>query len=110
MDTIANEVRAEIRNAIAAYKAEASVPHVLDYSLEVACVEWPVQIAYYYTPAERMTREHPGCLAEVEIVSIKAGGIDIQDALPREVIRTMLDELGDGKAAPRAQRRGDNDY
>ncbi len=34
-------------------------------------------IEFDYQPAERMTRDYPGCDAEVDVVSVMANGIDI---------------------------------
>jgi hypothetical protein len=112
MDTISyaitQEVRQDLRSAIAEVKAKARAEHMMIYSLEVCCTEWPVEVAYNYFPAERRAWDHPGYPAEVELVSIVANGIDIRDALPKYVIDTILEELGDGK--PAGVRRNSEDY
>jgi hypothetical protein len=79
-------------------------PCVVEHTFELNCMPWTVEVHFDYTPAEPMAFDYPGCLAEVEILSVKASGVDIQDALPRTILDELRHALGHGKTAEEVAR------
>jgi hypothetical protein len=69
--------------------------------------EQTVTVKFDYQPAERTTRDDPGCPAEVSITSVKFRGIDIKPDLCREMITELEQEAFEHMASERWQQDED---
>jgi len=64
------------------------------------CGQWCIDVELYYTPAERATRDDPGCDEEFDIVSITYKGNDISclfesDETMDELIKAIKEYYND---------------
>lgn len=69
--------------------------------------EQTVTVKFDYQPAERTTRDDPGCPEEVSITSVKFRGIDIKPDLCRERITELEQEAFEHMASERWQQDED---
>ena len=72
--------------------------------------EQDVEVEFDYQPAERMTRDDPGCSAEVEITSVKWRGLELISDCCKDLIDALeqaafdyLDGERDSALADRAE-------
>lgn len=54
--------------------------------------EQTVDVEFDYQPAERMTRDDPGCEAEVTITSVKWRGLELIDDLSSDTIESLVED------------------
>ncbi len=65
--------------------------------------EQEVSVKFDFFPEEKMTRDDPGCSAEVEITSVIWRGIDIQADCCKELIEQLEQEAFEHMASVRRQ-------
>lgn len=54
--------------------------------------EQTVDVEFDYQPAERMTRDYPGCEAEVTITSVKWRGLELINDLSSDTIESLVED------------------
>ena len=69
--------------------------------------EQEVSVKFDFFPEEKMTRDDPGCSAEVEITSVIWRGIDIQADCCKELIEQLEQEAFEHMASERWQQDED---
>ena len=69
--------------------------------------EQTVTVKFDYQPAERTTRDDPGCPEEVSITSVQFRGIEIKPDLCREMITELEQEAFEHMASVRWQQDED---
>lgn len=77
--------------------AGKSICHRADVTLTInGCFDLPVVVVYDSGPAEARTYGYPGYPGYVDLVHVWANGVDIRDALPREFLRALEDDIREG--------------
>jgi hypothetical protein len=59
----------------------------------------PLDVEFYYSPPERMTRDYPGAAEDLEIVAVWCGAYNITDVCDLNIIENKLYEFRDESLA-----------